>query len=112
VVVEDNWADYFAYIKPVCPWAYAAWQAGTIDIVYNEEPKDLGNYTARIYVVDIHNHDLRAYSEYLNDTRTDLWFYSDPEYLGYSTPVSCLIQQDPVKLEEIRQKTGTFNNKA
>lgn len=112
MVVEADWADYFKRIQTVCPWAWAAWQAGGIDIVYNEEPVDLGNYTARVYVVDIHNHDLRAYSEYLNATRSDEWFYSDPEYLGYSTPTACLIQQDPLKLSKIREKTGTYNNKS
>lgn len=110
--VEADWANYFQGIQSVCPWSWAAWQAGRIDIVYHAEPQDLGTYSARVYVVDIHNHDLRAYSEYLNATRSDEWFYSDPEYLGDSTPHSCLIQQDPKKLEEIRQKTGTYNTKA
>ena len=63
-------------------------------------------------MVDIHHMDLRAYSEHLNDTRDDEWFYSDPDQGEYSAPVSILIQQDPHRLAQIREKTGSFNNKA
>jgi hypothetical protein len=106
-----EWQDYFYSIRKVCPWAYVDYCANTIDIVETYEPQDLGDYTARVYVVDIHNHDLRAYSEYLNSTRDDEWFYSDPAQGEYSAPVSILIQQDPERLDKIRQKTGSFNYK-
>jgi len=108
----DEWQDYFYSIRKVCPWAYADWCAGSVQIVETYKPIALGDYTARVYVVDIHSHDLRAYSEYLNDTRDDEWFYSDPNQGEYSAPVSILIQQDPHRLNKIRQKTGTFNSKA
>ena len=104
---EVNWDAYFEGIKRVCPWSYADWHAGLIQIVETSKPIDLGNYTARIYIVDIHGADLVAYSEYLNDTRQDEWLYSDPQHAGNSTPVSTLIQQCPIRLEQIRQKTGT-----
>tara|TARA_R100000734_G_C3317794_1_gene111250 strand:+ start:3366 stop:3770 length:405 start_codon:yes stop_codon:yes gene_type:complete len=108
---HQEWQDYFNHIRSVCPWAYVDFHAGKIDIVETSVPQDLGNYSARIYEVDIHSHDLRAYSEYLNETRDDEWFYSDPAQGEYSSPVSILIQQDPERLNKIRQKTGTFNSK-
>ena len=109
---EVNWDAYFEGIKRVCPWSYADWHAGLIQIVETSKPIDLGNYTARIYIVDIHGADLAAYSEYLNDTRQDEWLYSDPQHAGNSTPVSTLIQQCPIRLEQIRQKTGTSAQQA
>lgn len=109
---EVNWDAYFEGIKRVCPWSYADWHAGLIQVVETHKPMPLGNYTARIYIVDIHNHDLKAYSEYLNDTRDDEWLYSDPAHGGNSTPVSTLIQQCPHRLAQIRQKTGTSAQEA
>ena len=101
---EVNWDAYFENIKSVCPWSYADWRAGLIQVVESSTPMALGNYTARIYIVDIHGMDLVAYSEHLNDTTEDEWLYSEPEYGGNSTPVSVLIQQDHHRLNEIRQK--------
>lgn len=82
--------------------------SGLIDIVETYKPISLGNYNARVYIVDIHYDDLKAYSEYLNDTTDWEWLYSDPSKGGYSTPVSTLIQQDSIKLNKIRMKTHTF----
>ena len=85
---HTEWCDYFRSIRRVCPWAYADWCAGSIQILETYKPIPLGDYTARVYVVDIHSHDLRAYSEYLNDTRDDEWFYSDPNQGEYSDPIT------------------------
>jgi len=112
VAVEVNWDAYFEGIKRVCPWSYADWHGGLIQIVPSHKPIDLGNYTARIYTVDFHSCFLRTYSDYLNNTRDDEWLYSDPVHGGNSTPVPTLIQQCPVRLEQIRQKTGTSAQEA
>lgn len=102
--VKVDWDAYFESIKHVCPWSYGSWCAGMIDIVYTSTPLTLYPYHARIYIVDIHNYDLKAYSEYLNDTSDDEWFYSDPKFKGNSAPVSILIQQDHKYLHKIRKK--------
>ena len=99
-----DWDEYFLRIRTVCPWSYADWRAGLIQVVETSTPMELGNYTARVYVVDIHHEDLQAYSEYLNLTREDEWLYSDPSQGGNSTPTSVLIQQCPHRLQQTRQK--------
>lgn len=99
-----DWDAYFEGIKQVCPWSYADWRAGLIDIVETSKPMALGNYTARIYIVDIHGMDLVAYHDWLNDNTEDEWLYSEPEYGGNSAPETILIQQDHNRLNEIRQK--------
>ena len=109
VDVAVDWDAYFEGIKTVCPWSYADWHAGLIQVVETSTPMALGNHTARVYVVDIHHMDLVAYSEYLNLTREDEWFYSDPHQGGNSTPVSVLIQQSPERLEQIRQNLQKTN---
>lgn len=99
-----DWYAYFKSIREECPWSYAAYLRGKIDIVeYEGKVLPLGNYQARMYIVNAPNavvESLAAGLDYENDT--DEWLYSYPGYGDYATPVSVLIQQDKKQLNSIR----------
>lgn len=107
VVVRNHpsvdWALYFLKIKPVCPWSWAAWQQGQIEIVYTRPVRPLGAYAARVYVIDISKRRLKRLAV-LRDHGEDEWLWSHPEYGPYATPVPCLIQQDRERLNTIRKQ--------
>jgi hypothetical protein len=106
VDAEVNWEEYFQKIRRVCPWSWAEYRKGRIDIVAGNETQPLGNFAARIYIVDIRDHnELEEYHDYLNETTEDEWLYSHPYYGGNSTEIPVLIQQDAKLLENARNSS-------
>ena len=101
-----NWYDYFKSIRSQCPWSYAAYIKGKIDIVdYQNYKITLGNYSARMYLVDLPNDAVEALALAL-DHGEDEWLFSYPGYGEYATPVAVLIQQNRKTLENLRQETA------
>lgn len=104
---EVNWCDYFHKIQGVCPWSLAAWKKGTVECVdWQGSIKELGTYTARVYV---HAHAsprlLNKWADKLNLAYPEYEFlWSHPRYKGFSTPVPVLIQQDRNHLKILRYK--------
>lgn len=99
-----DWADYFKRIRTECPWSYRAYQQGLIDIVpWQGKTSPLGNYQARVYVIDASNQEVEALAQAL-DHGEDEWLFSYPQYGEYATPVAVLIQQNRAKLNTIRSK--------
>jgi hypothetical protein len=103
--VEDvNWYAYFKSIKDRCPWSYAAYIKGEIDIVtYQGNVLPLGNYQARMYVVQAPDATVEALA-YALDEGEDEWLFSYPGYGTNATPVAVLIQQNRARIDEIREK--------
>ena len=100
---EVNWDQYFQKIRKVCPWSWSEYRKGNIDIVAGTNIVPLGDFAARIYIVDISNaEELEEYHDYLNDTTDDEWLYSHPLYGGNSTEIPVLIQQDAELLRRAR----------
>lgn len=102
------WEQYFESIKAVCPWSYRAWRKNLIHITeWRDQPRDLGFYQARVWIVTNHNStELRKLSDKLNSEREDEWLYSHPSHKGRSTPVPVLIQQSMKQLENARKSQG------
>jgi hypothetical protein len=98
-----DWELYFLKIKPVCPWSYAAWQRGQIEIVYTKFERPLGDFAARVYAIDLTKRRLKKLAK-LRDHGESEWLWSHPEYGAYATPMPCLIQQDRAKLNSIRKQ--------
>ena len=99
-----NWYDYFKSIRAECPWSYAAYLKGLIDIVeYQGQKLPLGPYQARMYIVHQSDSVVTALAEALDyeDTESE-WLYSYPGYGEYATPVSVLIQQNRKELTRLR----------
>lgn len=97
-----NWADYFSKIKQQCPWSYAAWQQGQIDIQkFKGQLGDLGAFQARIYLVALNKRRTKKLAKKL-DLGHDEILWSHPSYGPWATPVACLIQQDRKRLQELR----------
>lgn len=118
VDVEANWARYFANIKGVCPWSYAAFMKETILFVdYNDSTIKTW---ASLYGANGCNYEAFVYkcegkdSNWLNETcdimsvrySNSEWLWSHPEKGGDSTPIPVIIQQDKKRLEDLREKTG------
>jgi hypothetical protein len=103
--VEDvDWYAYFKSIRDRCPWSYAAYLKGDIDIVtYQGNVLPLGNYQARMYVIHAPNATVEALA-YALDEGKDEWLFSYPGYGANATPVSVLIQQNRQRLTELREK--------
>ena len=103
--VEDvNWYAYFKSIRNRCPWSYAAYIKGDIDIVtYQGNVLPLGNYQARMYVVQAPDATVEALA-YALDEGEDEWLFSYPGYGANATPVAVLIQQNRARIDEIREK--------
>lgn len=75
-----------------------------IDIVtWTGETQPLGQYQARIYLVDCDNQQLEQLAQVL-DEGPDTWLFSYPDYGPYATPVPVLIQQDRARLTSLREK--------
>jgi len=98
-----DWELYFLKIKSVCPWSYAAWRRGQIEIVYTRKTRPLGDLAARVYAIDLTKRRLKKLAK-SRDHGQDDWLWSHPEFGAYATPVPCLIQQDRAKLNNIRKQ--------
>jgi hypothetical protein len=104
-----DWQQYFYSIKQQCPWSLASWQRGLIDIqTWQGQVQDLGEYDARVYVVNMPNEELEKLCEEL-DHGVSEWLFSYPGYGQWATPVPVLIQQDRQQLARIRQKLQSDN---
>lgn len=109
--LRSEWAEYFAQIKPVCPWSYSAWHKGLIDVVeWTGVIIPLESYTARMYLVDSSPQELEKMCEELDHGECE-WLFSYPNFGEYATPVNVLIQQDRKTLNELRQKNGWSTDK-
>ena len=101
-----NWYDYFKSIREQCPWSYAAYLKGLIDIVEYQGVKiPLGDYSARMYIISAPDATVVSIAEGLDhDDQEYEWLYSYPGYGDYATPVSVIIQQNRKQLQELREK--------
>lgn len=101
-----NWYSYFKSIRRECPWSYAAYLNGELHITeYTGEILPLGNYAARMYIVNAPNETVEALAAAL-DHGQDEWLFSYPGYGEFATPVSVLIQQDRSRLKALRAKVA------
>lgn len=99
-----NWYDYFKSIRVECPWSYAAYLKGQIDIRdYTGSVLPLGPYAARVYLVNAPNETVEALAAGL-DHGEDEWLFSYPGYGDFATPVAVLIQQNRQRLKELREQ--------
>lgn len=99
-----DWYRYFKSIRSECPWSYAAYLKGKIDITeYTGKAIPLGEYEARVYVINAPEETVEAICAGLN-YGSDEWLFSYPGYGPFAAPVSILIQQDRSRLRELRQK--------
>lgn len=103
-----NWYAYFKSIRVECPWSYAAYIKGEIDIVeYQGTVEPLGNYQARVYIVNAPEETVEALASALNyDNPKDEWLFSYPGYGPFAAPKAILIQQDREVLRKLREKTN------
>ncbi len=104
---EVNWTEYFLSIRKVCPWSYASWHKGLIEVQpWEGTSKELGRLDARLYVLpDRKFRILKKIAKRMNDKFPDQeWLWSHPRFGNYSTQVPVLIQQDRAKLETARRK--------
>lgn len=98
-----DWAEYFLSIRHECPWSYQAWAQGQIDVVeYTGSVIPLGDYQARVYIIQAPEETIEAICQGLNHG-SDEWLFSYPGYGPYAAPVSILIQQNRAKLRELRR---------
>ena len=99
-----DWYSYFKSIRTECPWAYTAYLNGLIKIQeYTGSVEPLGEYQARVYVINAPEATVEAICAGLN-YGTDEWLFSYPGYGPFAAPVSILIQQDRKTLTELRSK--------
>lgn len=101
-----NWYAYFKSIRVECPWSYAAYIKGEIDICeYQGTIEPLGKYQARVYIVNAPEETVEALAAALNyDNPKDEWLFSYPGYGPFAAPVSILIQQNRKQLQELRKQ--------
>ena len=105
--LRSEWAEYFAEIKPVCPWSYSAWHRGLIDVVeWTGDVLPLGDYMARMYLVDTSTDELERMAHDLDHGEYE-WLFSYPGYGETATPVNVLIQQSRAVLSQLRRETPT-----
>lgn len=98
-----DWGEYFYRIREQCPWSYAAWQHGQIDVVeWAGEVIPLENYQARVYTVA--SSDEAEYLAEKFDFGDCEWLFSYADYGEFGTPVPVIIQQDRKKLNSLRDK--------
>lgn len=102
--VEDvNWSEYFKSIRVECPWSWAAYQRGLIDIVnWEDRVIPLGSYAARVYVIEDTEEVIQGLCQSL-DYGVDEWLFSYPGYGPWAAPVGILIQQNRQQLNDIRK---------
>ena len=100
-----DWYQYFKSIRTECPWSYAAYVKGQIDIVsYQGTSIPLGDYAARMYLVSAPDATVSALAEMWDRADPNCeWLYSHPGYGDYATPVAVLIQQNRQQLNDLRQ---------
>lgn len=99
-----DWYSYFKSIRCECPWSYAAYVKGDIDIIeYQGQILPLGKYQARIYIVSAPNETVEALAAGL-DYGEDEWLFSYPGYGEFAAPRPILIQQNRQRLRELREK--------
>lgn len=110
------WNTYFTSIKDSCPWSLSAFMSDKILFV-NTTEKCIDTYAklfphtkheAYVYTWPGKSAEwLSTMSEGLNDLYPKSeWLWSHPAEGGESTPVPCLIQQDALQLNTIREKIG------
>jgi hypothetical protein len=101
-----NWYDYFKSIREECPWSYAAYLKGKIDIKEYEGVRlPLGDYSARMYIINSPDATVVAIADGLDyEDKEYEWLYSYPGYGDYATPVSVIIQQWRAELNAIRNR--------
>jgi len=103
-----DWCEYFYTIKRVCPWSWASWQKGLIEIdSWQGHPKQLGNLDARVYTAPKRKYRiLKKIAKRMNDKfPNEEWLWSHPDFGNNSTEVPVLIQQDRAKLEQARRNS-------
>jgi len=103
-----NWYDYFKSIREQCPWSYAAYLKGAISIEHwhdTDTLEPLGNYQARMYIVDLPDNIVEAMAEELDCQDQECeWLFSYPGYGEFATPVKVLIQQNRKQLKDLRTR--------
>jgi hypothetical protein len=101
-----DWLEYFKSIRSECPWSYAAYIHGKIDIVeYTGSKIPLGDYSARMYLINAPDSTVTAIAEGFDYTDLECeWLWSYPGYGDYATPVSVLIQQNRQELKRLRSR--------
>lgn len=101
-----DWLAYFKSIQSECPWSYAAWCQGLIDVVeYQGEKIPLGHYSARMYVLNVEDSTVEALARALNQDDPEAeWLFSYPGFGPWATPVSVLIQQNRRELNDLRSR--------
>ncbi len=98
-----DWSRYFKSIRTECPWSYAAYTQGLIDIVaWSGEPLPLGTFQARVYVCNDKDA-VEALSSALDHGESE-WLFSYPGYGPWATPVPVLIQQNRHELAQLRKQ--------
>lgn len=103
-----NWYEYFKSIRTECPWSYAAYIHGRIDICeYEGRVKPLGDYEARVYIVTAPTATVEALAAGLGYEGEDEWLFSYPGYGPFAAPVPILIQQNRARLKELRSKLNS-----
>lgn len=101
-----DWLAYFKSIREQCPWSYAAWIKNKIDIVdYQGVKLPLGDYSARMYIINLPDATVEAIADGLNYEDQDYeWLFSYPGYGDHATAVPVLIQQWRAELNAIRTR--------
>ncbi len=103
-----NWLEYFESIQKECPWSLKAYKQGAISIEHwsdTDTLEPLGNYQARMYIVDYPDNIVEAMAEELDcDDQESEWLFSYPGYGEFATPVKVLIQQNRQQLTALRNK--------
>jgi hypothetical protein len=101
---RNSWGDYFYRIKEQCPWSWAAWNKGNIEIVpWQGSAIPLGSLEARVYTVNLANSELEQLAHDLDEGECE-WLYSHSGAGPWATPVPVLIQQDRAELARLRNK--------
>ena len=103
-----NWLEYFESIQQECPWSLKAYKQGAISIEHwhdTDTLEPLGNYQARMYIVDYPDSIVEAMAEELDcDDQESEWLFSYPGYGEFATPVKVLIQQNRKQLNDLRTR--------
>ena len=103
-----NWLEYFESIQQECPWSLRAYKQGAISIEsWHDTPtlEPLGNYQARMYIVDLPDNIVEAMAQELDCNDQDCeWLFSYPGYGEFATPVKVLIQQNRKQLNALRTR--------
>ena len=103
-----DWTAYFESIREECPWSYAAYIKGLINIVdYEGVRLPLGDYHARMYILQAPDATVVSIASAFDyDDQECEWLYSYPGYGEFATPVKVLIQQNRQQLKNLRSQLG------